>query len=147
MFYYQQVQKQVTFPRDDTVSENCKQMIRRLLAPLKVRIKIHDIVNEPWSQLPSPGQLPPGPSGKNDTGQESKPVNRQKYYETSALRNNTAFVAEIVFWSVTKIFFLNVLDIKNVQKTNRTTYPRQQRVFQSSVYVSGSGRGETSTRG
>ncbi|XP_022173270.1 testis-specific serine/threonine-protein kinase 3-like [Myzus persicae] len=59
-----QVQKPVSFPRDVVISDTCKQMIIKLLAPLKVRLSISDIKLQPWSQLPAKS-----PTGKNDNEQ------------------------------------------------------------------------------
>lgn len=43
-----QVQSKVKFPVDPAVSEPCKSLIRKLLAPLKFRLKVNQIVQEPW---------------------------------------------------------------------------------------------------
>ncbi|XP_026816025.1 testis-specific serine/threonine-protein kinase 3-like [Rhopalosiphum maidis] len=43
-----QVAKPVTFPRDIIISDNCRQMIIKLLSPLKVRLNISDIKVQPW---------------------------------------------------------------------------------------------------
>ncbi|CAH1732095.1 testis-specific serine/threonine-protein kinase 4-like [Aphis gossypii] len=46
-----QVQKPVTFPRDIIISDACKQMIIKLLSPLKERLHISDIKTQPWISL------------------------------------------------------------------------------------------------
>ncbi|XP_011561202.2 testis-specific serine/threonine-protein kinase 3 isoform X1 [Plutella xylostella] len=43
-----QVQNKVTFPREPKVSSDCKKLITKILAPLKVRVKIPQILADPW---------------------------------------------------------------------------------------------------
>ncbi|XP_050424754.1 testis-specific serine/threonine-protein kinase 4-like [Adelges cooleyi] len=45
-----EVQNKVSFPEDVTASEEVKQLIVRILAPLKVRYKISQIKKDPWCQ-------------------------------------------------------------------------------------------------
>lgn len=40
----------MVFPKDQQVSESSKRTITKLLAPLKIRLKISDIKNEAWCQ-------------------------------------------------------------------------------------------------
>lgn len=49
MFYnFQQVQNKVSFPREPKVSAECRKLITKILAPLKVRVKIPQILAEAW---------------------------------------------------------------------------------------------------
>ncbi|XP_037911508.1 testis-specific serine/threonine-protein kinase 3-like isoform X1 [Hermetia illucens] len=43
-----QVQNKVVFPRDPSVSSMCKHLITKIIAPLKVRITIDGIEEDPW---------------------------------------------------------------------------------------------------
>lgn len=43
-----QVQNKVTFPREPRVSSNCRQLIVKILAPLKQRLKIPAIKSDTW---------------------------------------------------------------------------------------------------
>lgn len=45
---FQQVQNKVVFPRDPSVSSMCKHLITKIIAPLKVRITIDGIEEDPW---------------------------------------------------------------------------------------------------
>ncbi|XP_075214909.1 testis-specific serine/threonine-protein kinase 3-like [Lycorma delicatula] len=45
-----QVQKQVSFPKSPEVSTECKTLITKILAPIRVRIKIAGIYKDPWMQ-------------------------------------------------------------------------------------------------
>lgn len=44
----QQVQNKVTFPREPKVSVECRKLITKILAPLKLRVKIPQILADPW---------------------------------------------------------------------------------------------------
>jgi len=63
----QQVQKQVTFPKDESISDSCKHMIIKLLSPLKVRLSISEIKNQPWIQQAVIDQSGSKKTGKIDT--------------------------------------------------------------------------------
>ncbi|XP_039277750.1 testis-specific serine/threonine-protein kinase 4 isoform X2 [Nilaparvata lugens] len=43
-----QVMRPVVFPKEPTVSKECKQVITKILAPLRQRLKIPEIRKEPW---------------------------------------------------------------------------------------------------
>ncbi|XP_054278614.1 testis-specific serine/threonine-protein kinase 3-like [Macrosteles quadrilineatus] len=43
-----QVQSKLKFPSEPVVSERCKTMIGKLIAPLKTRLKVSQIPKEPW---------------------------------------------------------------------------------------------------
>ncbi|CAG9766237.1 unnamed protein product [Ceutorhynchus assimilis] len=43
-----QVSSKVVFPKEPSVSMNCKSLINKILAPLKTRIRIGQIKQEPW---------------------------------------------------------------------------------------------------
>lgn len=43
-----QVMRPVVFPKEPKVSDECKQVITKILAPLRNRLKIPEIRNEPW---------------------------------------------------------------------------------------------------
>ncbi|VVC38352.1 Protein kinase, ATP binding site,Protein kinase-like domain,Serine/threonine-protein kinase, active [Cinara cedri] len=44
----EQVEKKLTFPQHITISDGCKQMITKLIAPLEDRLSISEIKNQPW---------------------------------------------------------------------------------------------------
>ncbi|XP_070576328.1 testis-specific serine/threonine-protein kinase 4-like [Ptychodera flava] len=44
----QQVQTRVQFPNNKTISEECKNLVCRILSPAKQRINIHEIHKDPW---------------------------------------------------------------------------------------------------
>lgn len=44
----QQVQNKVSFPREPKVSTECRKLITKILSPLKVRVKIPQILADPW---------------------------------------------------------------------------------------------------
>lgn len=47
-FNSQQVQNKVSFPREPKVSADCRKLVTKILAPLKVRVKIPQILADPW---------------------------------------------------------------------------------------------------
>lgn len=53
---FQQVSNKVTFPREPRVSTECKQLIMRILAPIKVRISLTEIFNDPWCIVDDTGE-------------------------------------------------------------------------------------------
>lgn len=46
--FLQQVQNKVSFPREPKVSTECRKLVTKILAPLKVRVKIPQILADPW---------------------------------------------------------------------------------------------------
>ncbi|XP_059060849.1 testis-specific serine/threonine-protein kinase 3-like [Achroia grisella] len=60
-----QVQNKVSFPREPKVSAECRKLITKVLAPLKMRVKIPQILADPWL---NPNQLPK--DEEVDTAQE-----------------------------------------------------------------------------
>lgn len=45
---FQQVQNKVSFPREPKVSAECRKLITKVLSPLKLRVKIPQILADPW---------------------------------------------------------------------------------------------------
>lgn len=43
-----QVQSKLKFPSEPIVSDQCKSLIGKLIAPLKVRLRVNQILKEPW---------------------------------------------------------------------------------------------------
>lgn len=48
-----QVSNRVTFPKEPRVSNECKHLILKILAPIKLRINIQEILTEPWCLMDS----------------------------------------------------------------------------------------------
>lgn len=51
-----QVQSKIKFPSEPPVSDRCKALITKLIAPLRVRFRINQIINDPW--MPPPQAVP-----------------------------------------------------------------------------------------
>ncbi|VVD05518.1 testis-specific serine/threonine-protein kinase 3-like [Leptidea sinapis] len=51
-----QVQNKVSFPREPKVSAECRKLITKVLAPLKIRAKIPQILADPWLNPSQPGK-------------------------------------------------------------------------------------------
>ncbi|XP_053614958.1 testis-specific serine/threonine-protein kinase 4-like isoform X3 [Plodia interpunctella] len=66
-----QVQNKVSFPREPKVSTECRKLITRILAPLKVRLKIPQILADPWL---NPNQ----PSKDEEVDAQDKEVNSKE---------------------------------------------------------------------
>lgn len=47
-YFLQQVQNKVSFPREPKVTTDCRKLITKILAPLKVRVKIPQILADTW---------------------------------------------------------------------------------------------------
>ncbi|KAF9824512.1 hypothetical protein SFRURICE_001396 [Spodoptera frugiperda] len=68
-----QVQNKVSFPREPKVSTDCRKLITKILAPLKVRVKIPQILADPWI---NPNQ--PAKDEEVDTAQENAQVSKEE---------------------------------------------------------------------
>lgn len=69
----------MSFPREPKVSMDCRKLITKILAPLKVRVKIPQILADVW--------LNPNQSGK-DEEQETTQVSRSLEINKRQLQNN-----------------------------------------------------------
>lgn len=74
-----QVQKNVEFPKDPQVSTDCKALICRILAPVRSRVRIKQIKEDPWlrkacSRSNSPYILRSGDSVETDTFSQSEDI-------------------------------------------------------------------------
>lgn len=69
----QQVQNKVSFPREPKVSAECRKLVTRILSPLKIRVKIPQILADPWL---NPNQ--PAPRSEDiSTAQVGRLVNHE----------------------------------------------------------------------
>lgn len=67
---FQQVQSKVTFPKEPKISTRCRTLILQILAPVKQRIRLAGIKNDPWltevdSELPQGTSIIPAPQTAN----------------------------------------------------------------------------------
>ncbi|XP_075214907.1 testis-specific serine/threonine-protein kinase 3-like [Lycorma delicatula] len=73
-----QVQKPVNFPKDPPVSPDCKALIRNILAPLRVRLKIPSIRQEAWMLVVDATDIESTESEVTSSVQKTESSNPQK---------------------------------------------------------------------
>ncbi|XP_063626680.1 testis-specific serine/threonine-protein kinase 3-like isoform X2 [Cydia splendana] len=76
------VQNKVSFPREPRVSADCRKLITKVLAPLKMRVKIPQILADPWLNPNQPrDEEPDGTQESASNSKEIKNVNIETTFE------------------------------------------------------------------